>query len=696
MGSELLFEIGTEEIPAVFLPGTLETLKKHFSEQMEKLGIPCEGVRVLGTPRRLVLWAFGLPAERPLTRRTMTGPPKNAAYDGEGNLTKAGLGFARSQKVDPSALFVEETPKGLYLALVKEEGGEPVLPLLQTVLPELFRALSFRKSMRWADRELRFARPIHWIVATFDDQVVPFEVEGIKSGAESRGMRYFGPRTFPAPNFTAYLEGCATGFIEPDPEVRRCVISRQLDAEAVRIGAVVDKDEHLLNECVYLTECPRVIIGQFDKEFLELPSEVPVTVMKHHQRYFPVYGEDGALKPYFAAVINTPVDDVRRIVHGNERVLRARLVDGQFFWKEDLETPLANRVDALKGIIFHARLGSSYDKVERFTKLACELSGRLFPGDSEILARVARACRLAKTDLVTMMVGEFPELQGVMGAIYARKNGEHEEVAQAIGEHYLPVQAGGALPQSDVGAMVSISDKLDSVVSFIAVGLPPTAGADPFALRRQTLGLLNILLERGWNVPLGELVDVALEALEALQDKRKRPAAEVRAEVLEFIKGRLRGLLVADGATPDLVEAVIAAGFENVPDVASRLNALRKLSTIGDFAPLMIAFKRAVNISRDQPDGGEEALVDLLPVEGTLYQAMLGMQALFEEDIRQGDYDQAMGRLVALKAPIDRFFDEVLVMDPDEKVRTRRLAILHRVSSLFKGVADLSLISTEL
>ncbi len=693
MGAELLFEIGTEELPAGFIGPALEALDRAFRSEAKKLGIPVGETRTLGTPRRLVLHAGGMTQRRPVIRRTVTGPPKKVGLDADGNLTRAGKGFARSQKVDPSELFVEETPKGQYLAVVKEEGGEPVLPFLQTLLPGLVRAIPFRKSMRWADKDLRFARPIHWIVAVFDGEVVPFDLEGIASGSESRGLRFFGPASFQVTDLETYLNGCRSAHVEPDPEVRRRRIVDQIRAEADRLGGVVDVDEHLLEEAVFLTECPRVVAGRFDPDFLELPAVVPVTVMKHHQRYFPVHDTDGNLLPHFLAVLNTPVEDPSRIVHGNERVLRARLVDARFFWEEDLKVPLTDRVETLAGVTFHARLGTSLEKVERTTHLASELADRLFPGDSSVLARVARACRLAKADLVTSMVGEFPELQGIMGEIYATRQGEDPEVARAIREHYLPTQAGGELPAGDIGAIVSVADKIDSIVGFIAVGLSPTAAADPFALRRQTLGVLHILEDRGWNVPLGDLVDVALEGLES---RCSKPAAEVKQAVLEFIAGRFRGVLAGRGATADLVEAVLAAGFERVPDTVHRLDALRNLSSRGEFAPLMTAFKRAVNISRGQPDAGEAVLQDLPPVEAGLVEATRRVQEGFQADIAAGNYDAALTRLLELKEPIDRFFDEVLVMDPDPEIRARRLAILHRISALFRGVADLSLVSTDL
>ncbi len=682
MGCELLLETGTEEIPAAFIPAALEALERGFLAEMGRLGIPVGATRTMGTPRRLVLHASGMASRRPVVRRTVTGPPKRVGIDDQGNLTRAGQGFARSQKADPADVFVTETPKGLYLAVEKQEGGEPVLPLLEGVLPGLLRSLHFRKSMRWGDKDLRFVRPIHWIVAVFDGEVVPFELGGVAAGNASRGLRFYGPRTFLATDLETYLAACRAGRVEPDPAIRRKRIAAELTQQAAQVGGVADVDPALLEEAVFLTECPRVITGRFDPGFLDLPPEVPVTVMKHHQKYFPVYGPDGALLPHFLAVLNTPAADVGRIVHGNERVLRARLVDARFFCEEDLKTPLAGRVDGLAGVTFHARLGTSLEKVERMTRLAETLATRLFPGDTALLEKTTRAARLAKADLVTSMVGEFPELQGVMGRIYAARQGEAPEVARAIGEHYLPVQAGGPLPQSDIGAIVGIADKLDSVAGFIAVGLTPTAAADPFALRRQTLGVLHTLLDRGWNIPMGDLVDVAVELL---APRCRKPRETVREEVLTFIKTRFRGLLSSLGATADLVEAVLAAGYERVPDTVARLKALRELSSRGEFASLMTAFKRAVNISRDQPDAGAVALENLLPVESALLDATERVHTGFAEDIAAGNYDRALSRLVELKEPIDRFFDEVLVMDPDETVRLRRLAILHRVSALFRG-----------
>lgn len=690
MSHELLFELGTEEIPAAFIPGALEHLKSRLSEQFEKLGLSDVEVLALGTPRRLTVSATGLPLERPRVKRTALGPAKRAAYDAEGNLTKAALGFARSQGVEPSSLFVEETPKGSYIAALKEEGGEALAPLLTAFLPELVRGLPFKKSMRWGDRELRFARPIHWFLAAFAGEPLHFELEGIRSGLTSRGMRFFGPATFEARTRHEYLEGSRRCFMTVDPAERRAQITAELEQHAQALGGSVDLDAHLLDEATYLTECPRVIVGHFEAQFLEMPAHVPVTVMKHHQRYFPVYGAEGQLLPVFLAVINTPTQETERIVAGNERVMRARLSDGQFFWHEDLKAPLDARLDKLAGIIFHAKLGTSKAKVERVVRLAGWLATQV--GGEALRASAERAALLSKADLVTRMVSEFPELQGIMGGIYARRFGEPEAIAQAIEQHYQPTQAGGALPASLLGAVVSVADKLDSLVGFMGVGLSPSSAADPFGLRRQALGVLSILAERGWNLPLSTLVQAALEGLAGVV---KRPASEVVPEVLEFLKTRLRGQLLNEGAPTDMVNAVISADASRVPDVKQRLHALRNLSRSGDFAALMIAFKRASNITKEQQDAGPEALVALQPVEETLWQAAEQVQAAFASDVQAGQYERALGRLLALKAPIDTFFDTVLVMDPDLVARTRRLALLFRITALFRGIADLSRISTE-
>lgn len=690
MSHELLFEIGTEEIPAAFIPGALDHLKSRLAEHLEKLGLSGVEVQALGTPRRLTVSATGLPLERPRVKRTALGPAKRAAYDPEGNLTKAALGFARAQGVEPSHLFVEETPKGAYIAVIKEEGGEALAPLLTAFLPELVKSLPFKKSMRWANRELRFARPIHWFLAAFAGAPLQFELEGIVSGLESRGMRFFGPARFEACTRAEYLEATRRCFMTVDPAERRAFITAELEKHALALGGRVDLDAHLLDEATYLTECPRVIVGRFEAQFLEMPAHVPVTVMKHHQRYFPVYGADGQLLPVFLAVINTPAEETQRIIAGNERVMRARLSDGQFFWHEDLKGALDSRLDKLGGIIFHAKLGTSKAKVERVVRLAGWLAEQV--GGPELRSDAERAARLSKADLVTRMVSEFPELQGIMGGIYARRFGEPEAIAQAIEQHYQPTQAGGTLPASLLGAVVSVADKLDSIVGFMGVGLSPSSAADPFALRRQALGVLHILAERGWNLPLPVLVQAALDGLVGVV---KRPSSEVVPEVLEFLKTRLRGLLLNEGAATDMVDAVIAADASRVPDVKQRLNALRSLSRSGDFTALMIAFKRASNITKEQHDAGLEVLVDLQPVEDALWQAAQRVQADFAADVQQGQYEQALARLLALKAPIDTFFDTVLVMDPELTARARRLALLFRITALFRGIADLSRISTE-
>lgn len=688
MSLELLVEVGTEEIPATMIPPALEALRVRVGEMLEKWGIHPDFVNTSGTPRRLVLHVGGLPAERPRVEKIVTGPPRAAAFDAAGQATKAGAGFARAQGVDVSELFVQESPKGAYVAVKKREGGELLAPLLQAMLPPLILGLPFRKSMKWGSLDLRFARPIQWIVSFFGDQPLPLELAGVKSGTTSEGLRFFGPRLITVSDIPAYFRAMADAGILLDAKDRQDTIRKGLHEEATRFGGIADHDDDLLEEVANLVESPRVILGRFDAAHLELPPEIPVTVMKHHQRYFPVWGSDGKLQNSFLQVINNPGADPSLVIPGNERVLRARLSDGAFFWREDRVQSLDAYLPRLGGIIYHARLGTTAAKVERIRGLAGFMARHLLDEAGQV--RVERAATLCKGDLVTRMVGEFPELQGRMGMEYALRDGEDPAVALAILEHYWPVDKTAPLPTSLEGAIVAMADRMDAVVAFHTIDLAPTGASDPFALRRASLGILRIYLDRAWNLPLSSLVD---QAFSQVDTKTKRPAEAIRTEVMDFFRMRLRGLLQEEGIPTELVDAVLGAGFDFPADAAARARALHQMAGSDAFQSLLIAFKRAMNITKDQPDGGEVATAHLSDHGATLRDALYNIRTTYQAEIQRGDYPAALAELLTLKGPVDAFFDHVLVMDPDPEIRLQRLSVLHRVAELFRGVADFTRLS---
>ncbi|MGE5708450.1 MAG: glycine--tRNA ligase subunit beta, partial [Bacteroidota bacterium] len=481
MAKDLFLEIGCEEIPAGFVPKAMADMEALMKKELESARVEYAGIRTFGTPRRLVLAVNGMAERQPDAELTAMGPAKSAAYDADGNPTKAAQGFARGQGVDVADLKVVVTPKGEYLAAVKSEVGRNTSELLPEILPRLIGAIPFRKSMRWADFDVRFARPIHWIVALFDGVVVPFSFGNIESGSVSRGHRFMANTTFPVRDLAHYLEECERHFVIPDPEKRKEIIRREIERVAQQAKGNVLPDESLLEQVSFLVEYPSAVHGTLSPDFLVVPSEVLITSMREHQRYFSLVDGNGKLLPGFITINNTLTEDPSVVVKGNERVLRARLSDARFFYDEDRKVKLESRVEALKSVVYQAKLGTSYEKMERFRELAKGLAERLNP---QVADKVARAATLCKADLVSGMVGEFPEVQGIMGREYALHDGEDAAVANAVAEHYLPTQAGGELPASDVGAFVSLADKVDTICGCFSVGLIPTGSADPYALRR--------------------------------------------------------------------------------------------------------------------------------------------------------------------------------------------------------------------
>jgi len=588
--------------------------------------------------------------------------------------------------VDVASLTLVTTEKGEYVAAVRKESGRPVPDLLAEILPRLIAGIPFRKSMRWGDLDVRFARPIHWIVALFDGIVVPFSFGNIESGTTSRGHRFMANTPFPVRDYAHYLEECERHFVIPDPERRQEIIRREIHRVARAAGGHLLPDEGLLEEVSYLCEYPSAVHGTFSAEFLKVPREVLITSMRSHQRYFSIVDDAGRLMPGFITINNTLTEDPTVVVKGNERVLRARLSDARFFFEEDQKVPLSTRVESLKNVVYQQKLGTSYEKMERFRALAEGLADLLNPAVKE---KTSRAAFLCKADLVSGMVGEFPEVQGIMGREYALIEGEDAEVAAAIAEHYLPTQAGGELPSSDIGAFVSMADKLDTICGCFGVGLIPTGSADPYALRRSALGIINIILDKGYRLSLEEQVD---RALGLLAPKLARPAAEVRGDVLEFFRGRFVNLM-ADRHAADAVEAAVTAGCADLVDAAARIAALAQFKSHPDFAPLAVAFKRVGNIVK----GGVDAAVDPAlfqdPAEGLLHDAVQGVAASVRGKIAAGAYLDALTEVATLRGPVDTFFDKVMVMAEDERVRTNRLALLTGIARMLGAIADFAKIA---
>jgi glycyl-tRNA synthetase beta chain len=685
---DLLLEVGTEEIPAAFLPDALKALKENTATALATQRIAFQDVRTLGTPRRLTLMASGVAICQEELIVTKIGPAKSLAFDSEGKPTKSALGFAKGQGIEVSAVKIIQTDKGEYICAEKKEKSEQTITLLARLLPDIILSIPFRKSMRWHDFDLRFARPIHWLLALFGDQVVPFQLGAVLSGNITYGHRFLAPQPITVSGFASYYEGLKNAFVLVDPDERRKMLITQIREIAATAGGVPDEDAALIEEVIYLVEYCSPILCHFEKDFLQLPREVLVTTMKKHQKYFPVLDRQGNPLPCFIAVNNTQAKDPRLSAQGHERVLRARLSDARFFYTEDQKKSLDALTNQLKEVIFQAQLGTSYEKVCRFKQLSLFITEKYF--SSSLKRRVERAAHLCKADLVSEMVGEFPELQGIMGREYARIAGEDPEVAEAIFEHYLPRFAEDRIPTSDIGAIIGIADKLDTIAGCFGIGLVPTGTADPYGLRRQCLGIINIILGRHYHISLSAIVNKSIDLLE---DKLTRPAQAVGQDVLNFFAGRLANLLVSQGHPADVVDAVISCGIDDITDMVKRVKALQQLKQAPDFEPLAIAFKRVVNILSGTDAGPVDTALLQHPAEIALHEkyAALSRQVISLMDSKE--YLAALKCIATLRPEVDAFFDGVMVMVEDVALRNNRLALLHEIGSLFKNFADFTRLS---
>jgi glycyl-tRNA synthetase beta chain len=689
MSKELLLEIGTEEIPAAFLPKALKDMEAMIRQALTESRIPCGEIRTMGTPRRLLLTVASVAERQEDQVVEKLGPARRVAFDAEGNPSPAALGFARGQGIPLSALETASTEKGEYVCVRKKIIGEATESLLPAILIKLITGIPFRKSMRWSDLEIRFARPIHWLLALYDGRIVPFRIGNIESGNISRGHRFMSPASFPVVGFENYLTETRNRFVIADPEERKRIIRDETEKAAAAFGGSALSNDELLETVAYLTEYPTVVGGSFDEDYLKLPKEVLITTMISHQKYFPVLDDRGNLLPHFLTINNTLARDPAVVRRGNEKVLRARLADARFFFDADRKIPLETRVLDLQKVVFHSMLGTSYEKVIRFRKLAGWIAGRIRPAHA---IRVERAAFLAKADLDTQMVGEFAELQGIMGREYALLDGEDPVVARAIYEHYLPTGAGGDLPETDEGAIVSIADKLDTLCGFFGVGLIPTGTADPYALRRQALGVINIILNKRFPLALDDLID---ESLAISGPLLRRPPEETKDAVLDFFRGRFENQLIAQGHPYDVVDAVLANGTPDLVRAWDKIRAMEAFKSHPDFQPLAIAFKRVVNIIRGFNDGAVDPVLFADPEERNLHEAFLLIRQSVLAYITSGDYSSALVEMARLRKPVDAFFDSVLVMAEEEKIRFNRLSLLSEISTLFHDVADFSRIVTE-
>lgn len=711
---KLLFEIGTEEIPAKFMPGILKQLKELAAAKMQELRIPFEDITVYGTPRRMAFIAGGVAETQADVVVEAKGPSVKIAYV-SGAPSKAAQGFARGQGVDVKDLVVRDN----YVYAVKHLAGQPVVELLPGFLMDILTSLSFPKTMRWADYEFRFVRPIRWMVALFGDQIIPVEICGVKSGKFSMGHRFMqqslkaaaesqgllsaalskvGNKVYSAlagvkgaveiPSAGDYKKVMYDNFVMVDQDERRALILQQIKDLAAQNGGEAEINEDLLEEVNYLVEWPTSLCGKFEEKFLSLPKECIITPMREHQRYFPVLDEDGNLLNKFITVRNGGSEHLDIVTHGNERVLRARLSDAEFFFNEDRATKLEDRLEKLKTVSFQEGLGNMYDKSERLVKMAEMLRFAInTPVDEEELRRCALLC---KTDLVTGMVIEFTELQGVMGREYALLDGEKPEVATGIFEHYLPRFAGDALPATTIGRIVGIGDKLDNICATFSRGLAPTGSQDPYALRRQALGVINILLDANYHISLAKIIAGTLYLL----DIKPEETGKLVPQIMEFFKQRLRNLLMDQGIRYDVIDAVFAdKRNDDMVDLAVRCKALAAYVEAGNAEPLVQVSVRVSNLCKKIEK--EVAISGALfkdESENKLHEVVAAVSKEIIPEIVLYDYAAVLKAGEKVIEPVNTFFDNVMVMDEDENVKNNRLAMLEEVRGIVNAVGDLSLL----
>ena len=689
MSKELLLEIGTEEIPSGFLQKAMRDMEEMAEAMFAESRLQHDAIKVMGTPRRLCLWVKALSEKQDDMVIEKMGPARKVAFDEQGNPTKAALGFARGQNVDFSEIETVTTDKGEYLCVRKTSMGIATRDLMPTMLVKFIASIPFRKSMRWSSYDFRFARPIHWVVALFGGEIVPFSIENITSGRTSYGHRFMSNLPFDITGVEDYLNKTREHFVFVDPTERREIILREIKRAAASVGGEALADPELLETVTFLVEYPNAVCGTFSPDYLKLPREVLITSMMTHQKYFPVFDKDNKLMANFVTVNNTLPRDPAVVRKGNEKVIRARLSDANFFFQEDQKIGLEQRVEGLKQVVFHTKLGTSFEKVTRFQALAAMLAEQINP---DIKGDVDRVAWLAKADLDTQMVGEFSELQGIMGREYALLAGEKPVVAKAIFEHYLPIAAGGALPETDEGSIVSIADKMDTITGFFGVGLIPSGTADPYALRRQAIGIINIILNRNYKLKIDELIDWSLGILAV---KLSRPTAEVKADVLEFFRGRFESQMIAQGYAYDIVDAVLATNDWNLVQCLQKIKAMETFKTDPVFIPFAVTFKRVENILKGFISVAVDAALFESAAESNLYQIFNDIHEKVQGYINSSDYAAALHELASLKTPVDHFFESVLVMAKDESIKNNRLSLLENISALFHKIADFSCISTE-
>ncbi|MFH0996017.1 MAG: glycine--tRNA ligase subunit beta [Pseudomonadota bacterium] len=692
----ILLEIGCEEIPAGYIEPALSFLSSALTQKLDDARIAHGKAQTYGTPKRLAVEIQAVAPKQALLEMEVLGPPVKVGFTQSGKPTVAAEKFAEKVHLPVDQLTVKETPKGQYLCASVIDRGQATLVILKTLLPDLILATPFPKIMRWGDLRIQFTRPIHTVLALYGEKVISFKLGNISSNRYVLGHRFMSPGKIGIAEPAAYCDAMRNAGVLVDMAERKKMVNKEVSKIAKRLGGKVFPDNELADIVTNLVEYPVAVAGKFDPAFLELPDKVLITSMREHQKYFAVVDQHDKLMPCFIAVNNTRAKDMDIVAKGHERVLRARLSDAQFFYRADLETRLDACVDKLKGVLFQAKLGTVYDKTLRVQKLA-EFIGAEAGLNADDIQMLSRSARLSKADLVTQMVVEFPKLQGTMGKVYALKSGESEAVSIAIEEHYRPTASGGLLPETLMGSILSIADKVDSLCGCFSVGLSPTGASDPYALRRQAIGVIQIMLNRNFSFSLIKVLETSLKIYDQFDaDHIQNTAASVQA----FFQSRMSFLMAEQGFTKDSIAAVLSASSDHIPNVWNRVRALEGLKAAPDFEPLAIAFKRVANIVRKAADGSLGSFsprintsLFLDPSESALYDAYQTVKKRVSRHLSQGDFAQALRVMASLRDPVDAFFAAVMVMADDPVIRKNRLTLLERIGSLFDAIADFTKIS---
>lgn len=683
MNNYLLLEIGVEELPSRFGQTTLDQIENNLSKLLKEERINFDNIEKYATPRRLTFVIKNLADKATDLEEEVKGPAKKIAVDADGNFTKPALGFMKSKGLDPENVYFKQLGNAEYLFGTIKQEGKHTSEVLKTIVPEAIKNVTFPKAMRWGGKNMRFARPIRWMVALLNNEVLDIDLEGIKSSNITRGHRFLGEKEFEVNSVEEYFEKLDKNFVVLDQHKRKEMIREQAVEVAKSLGGEVELDEDLLEEITFLVEYPTAFYGEFDEEYVKLPKEVVTTPMKEHQRYFPVL-KDGKLLPNFIAVRNGDSNRIDLVKAGNEKVLRARLADALFFYHEDTKKPLESFVDKLQTVVFQAKLGTVYDKTLRIEKLSQVILNELNMTESK--ENTLRAAKLCKADLVTNMVFEFTELQGIMGRDYAQVSGENEEVCQGIFEHYLPRFAGDILPETNTGIALSIADKLDSIAGFFAIGIKPSGSQDPYALRRQALGILSILLDRKLSVNLNNLINAALDNYSNLEFNKE----EVASQIVEFFVERVKNLFKDLGIRYDVIDAVLNNNLDDISDIHTRALELNRWLQKDELVEMLTAFNRVATLA-------EKATTDIVKedllkedAEIKLYNGFKEIKSNVESLLLDKKYNEALDAFATLRPLVDNLFDNVMVMDKDEAIKENRLGLLKQIYSTMLTICDLS------